>query len=63
MQIAHLAAKRKTTKEISKEFCLSENTVRNHLGHIFEKLGIEGTARNKREKLGMLIMGENDSKT
>lgn len=55
LEIARLAAKRMTTKEISGELCLSENTVRNHLGHIFEKLGIEGTARNKREKLESMI--------
>ena len=55
MEIAHLAAKRKTTKEISEELFLSENTVRNHLGHIFNKLGIEGTARNKREKLEAML--------
>lgn len=51
LEIAQLAARRKTTKEISAELCLSENTVRNHLGHIFEKMGIDGSARNKREKL------------
>ena len=54
-EIAYLAAHRKTTKEISEELFLSENTVRNHLGHIFEKLGISGTARNKREKLESML--------
>ena len=55
LEIASLAAKRKTTKEISAELNLSENTVRNHLSHIFDKLGIEGSARNKREKLEKLF--------
>ena len=55
MEIARLAAQRKTTKEISAELNLSENTVRNHLSHIFNKLGIEGSARNKREKLEKMV--------
>ena len=55
LEIAQLAAQRKTTKEIAAELSLSENTVRNHLSHIFDKLGIEGSSRNKREKLENMI--------
>ena len=56
LQIARLAAQRKTTKEISTALNLSENTVRNHLSHVFDKLGIKGTARNKRERLGEILL-------
>lgn len=50
-EIAKLAAKRRSTKEIAEELHVSEHTVRNHLNHVFSKIGIEGSARNKREQL------------
>ena len=50
-EIAVLASDRRTTKEIARELNLSENTIKTHLKHVFDKLGIEGPARNKRDFL------------
>ena len=51
MEIAVLASERRSTKEIAAMLNLSENTVKTHLRHIFDKLDITGPARNKRELL------------
>ena len=51
MEIAVLAAQRRSTREISSLLNLSENTVKTHLRHIFDKLEITGSARNKRDFL------------
>lgn len=31
----------KSTKEIAKELCISEKTVRNHISNVIQKLGVE----------------------
>ena len=51
MEIARMAAQRRTTNEIAQALELSPNTVKNHLKRVFEKLDIPGNVRNKREKL------------
>lgn len=48
LQIARLAAQRKTNPEIARELHLAEGTVRNQLSRIFDKLGIRGEGKNKR---------------
>lgn len=40
LQILKLVAEGKTNKEIAAELCLSTSTVRNHIAHIFSKLGV-----------------------
>jgi DNA-binding NarL/FixJ family response regulator len=40
MEIAHLVAQGFQNKEIGKELFISENTVKNHLHNIFDKLGV-----------------------
>lgn len=56
-EIAGLAALRLSTIELAEKLHLSENTVKTHLRHIYEKLGITGTDRNKRSLLAH-IAGE-----
>ena len=51
MEIARMAAQRRTTNEIAEALGLSPNTVKNHLKRVFEKMEIPGNVRNKREKL------------
>lgn len=57
MEIAKLAGSRLTNKEIAEQLHLSDFTVKNHLKNIFDKVGIKGTDKNKRnllaEKLGL----------
>ncbi len=55
LEIAILAAKRKTNGEIAKELHLAEGTVRNHLSRIFDKLAIEDRGKNKRLELERLL--------
>lgn len=47
-EIASLAARRNTNKEIAAQLHLSENTVKNHLKRIYDKLGMDGSSHNKR---------------
>ena len=49
--LARLAAARRTNAEIAAELHLSEATVKNHLKRIFDKLGLDGGARGKRNLL------------
>lgn len=51
LEIARLAAQRKSNQEIAEALYLSESTVKNHLRSIFDKLEITGNARNKRAEL------------
>ncbi len=55
LEIAWLAARRKTNSEIAQELCLAEGTVRNQLSRIFNKLGITGDRKNKRIQLEDLL--------
>lgn len=55
LEIARLAAQRKTNSEIAQELCLAEGTVRNQLSRIFNKLGIVGDGKNKRIQLEDLL--------
>ena len=51
LEIAQLAAARRTNAEIAAQLHLSEATVKNHLKRIFDKLGLDGSARGKRNLL------------
>lgn len=53
--IAKLAAQRKTNLEIAQELHLAEGTIRNQLTHIFDKLNISGSVKNKRTRLENII--------
>lgn len=55
LEIARLAARRKTNLEIAEELHLAEGTVRNQLSRIFDKLGIGGEGKNKRNLLEDLL--------
>lgn len=55
LEIARLAALRKTNMEIAEELHLAEGTVRNQLSRIFDKLNIDGNTKNKRMKLEELL--------
>lgn len=48
LEIARLAARRKTNPEIAQDLHLAEGTVRNQLSRIYDKLGIQGEGKNKR---------------
>jgi len=51
LEIAMMAAHRKTNMEIAEELHIAEGTVRNQLSRIFDKLGISGDGKNKRLSL------------
>ncbi len=55
LEIARLAAQRKTIKEIATALYLSENTVKFHLKHTYEKLELTGTSQNKRAALEKIL--------
>lgn len=55
IEIALLAARRKTNLEIAEELHLAEGTVRNQLSRIFDKLGIQEQGKNKRLALENLL--------
>ena len=54
-EIARLAAARRTNAEIAAQLHLSEATVKNHLKRIFDKLGLDGSARGKRNLLADIL--------
>lgn len=58
LEIAQLAAQRKTNQEIAEALCLAEKTVKNQLSHIFDKLDINGDVKNKRLELEKILSGE-----
>lgn len=62
LEIAKLAALRKTNTEISEELNLAVGTVRNQLSRIFDKLNIDGSTKNKRMKLEELLKIKNSDK-
>lgn len=51
LEIAKLAARRLTNREIADRLHLAEGTVKNQLSRIFVKLGISGDSKNKRLEL------------
>lgn len=55
LEVARLAAQRKTNLEIAAELHLAEGTVRNQLSRIFDKLNISGSSKNKRLELENLL--------
>ena len=55
LEIALLAARRKTNSEIADELHLAEGTVRNQLSRIFDKLDIQEQGKNKRLALENLL--------
>ena len=55
LEIAQLAAARRTNAEIAEALHLSEATVKNHLKRIFDKLGLDGGARGKRNLLADML--------
>ncbi len=57
-RIALLAAERRTNAMIAEEMNLTENTVKTHLKHIFDKVGIPGNVKNKRHLLADMMNGE-----
>ncbi len=58
LEIARLAAARRTNAEIAAQLHLSEATVKNHLKRIFDKLGLDGGARGKRNLLADKLSGK-----
>lgn len=55
LEIALLAAQRKSNQEIANALFLSERTVKNHLNRVYDKMGIPGTERSKRARLAELL--------
>lgn len=50
-EIAGLAAERKSSREIAEILCISVKSVDNRLNTVYEKLGLGGQGRNKRQAL------------
>lgn len=44
-EVFSLLVQNKTTKEIGRELCISEKTVRNHISNAMQKLGVKGRAQ------------------
>lgn len=40
-EIFCLLTQNKTTRQIAKELCISEKTVRNHISNVIQKIGVE----------------------
>ena len=60
-RIALLAAERMTNAMIADEMHLTENTVKTHLKHIFDKVGIAGNVENKRHVLADMMKDEKNN--
>ena len=46
-----MAAKRYTNKEIGEKLFLSVGTIKQYMNRIYNKIGIEGDAKNKKQQL------------
>ena len=55
LEIAGLAAQRKSSREIAEILNVSVKSVNNRLNAVYEKLGLGGEGRNKRQALAKLI--------
>ena len=55
LEIAYLAAQRKSSREIAEILSISVKSVNNRLNAVYEKLGLGGEGRNKRQALAKLI--------
>ena len=59
LEIARLAAQRKSSREIAEILSVSVKSVNNRLNAVYEKLGLGGEGRNKRQALAKLIKNQN----
>lgn len=55
LEIAGLAAQRKSSREIAEILSISVKSVNNRLNAVYEKMGLGGEGRNKRQALAKLI--------
>ena len=55
LEVALLAAERKTNREIAQQLFLSENTVKSILRVVFQKMGLEDGGRGKKRELERLL--------
>ena len=55
LEIARLAAQRKSSREIAETLSVSVKSVNNRLNAVYEKLGLGGEGRNKRQALAKFI--------
>ena len=55
LEIAGLAAQRKSSREIAEILNISVKSVNNRLNAVYEKLGLGGEGRNKRQALAKLL--------
>ena len=55
LEIAGLAAQRKSSREIAEILSISVKSVNNRLNAVYEKLGLGGEGRNKRQALAKLL--------
>ena len=55
LEIARLAAQRKSSREIAEVLSISVKSVNNRLNAVYEKLGLGGEGRNKRQALAKFI--------
>ena len=55
LEIARLAAQRKSSREIAEILSISVKSVNNRLNAISEKLGLGGEGRNQRQAMAKLL--------
>ena len=54
-RVCQLAAEGKTNREIAEEMFLTEGSVKQYFNHIYAKLDLPGTAREKRRKMAAML--------